>query len=167
MDRHIELTALRADLDQQIAKAEALTKAPHDAETRRLNEQLLTELLARREDAMAKLREELISEHDRLKNSRPNPKLRGRERFNMHTRVRMELLFSPADRAEAERLLRILSTERERFAALRLSGGKLDKLNEAVALAKSDYRDLLLAAGFAAHEEKHQRWWPGQQMWPP
>jgi hypothetical protein len=90
-----------------------------------------------------------------------------REHFDMHTRVRMELLFAVADRPEAERLLRTLDSQRERFAALRVSEGDLEKLQNAVALGKSDFRDLLCAAGFADHHEKHQRWWPGQEMWPP
>jgi hypothetical protein len=39
--------------------------------------------------------------------------------------------------------------ERVRFAALKLSGGRMDKLREAVKLANTDWRDLLVAAGFA------------------
>ena len=89
-----------------------------------------------------------------------------RERFDMHTRVRMELLFTVPDRAEAERLLRTLDSQRERFAALKVSEGNLEKLRDAIAMGKSDFRDLLVAAGFASHHEKHQRWWPGQEMWP-
>jgi hypothetical protein len=155
--------ALLKDLDQQIAEAESLTREPNDTETRRQNTQLLAELLKRQDDAKEKLRELLIAEGKQFENE-PRPKLRGRERFNTHTRVRMELLFTWDKRAEAERLLRVLSSERERFAALRLSGGNLDKLKEAVALGKSDFRDLLLEAGFANDGEQHQRWWPGQPM---
>ena len=39
--------------------------------------------------------------------------------------------------------------ERFRFAALKLSEGRIDLLREAVELAKTDWRDLLVAAGFA------------------
>ena len=40
------------------------------------------------------------------------------------------------------------SIERIRFAALKLSGGDLEKLREAVQLAQTDWRDVLVAAGF-------------------
>lgn len=163
MQRHIEMTQLLSDLNRQIAEAEALTNSPEDDESRRKNEQSLADLRARRDDTKRELEAVLKAQHEQLK-TEPGPKLRGRERFNTHTRVRMELLFKWHEREEAERLLRTLSTERERFAALRLSGGNLDKLKEAIALGKADYRDLLLEAGFASHEEQHQRWWPGQPM---
>ena len=45
--------------------------------------------------------------------------------------------------------------ERVRCAALRLSEGRVDKLNDAIALAQTDWRDLLVAAGFA--EDPHKR----------
>ena len=48
--------------------------------------------------------------------------------------------------------------ERYRFAALKLSNGSLTKLREAIELAKSDWRDLLVAAGFAAAADAHKRW---------
>ncbi len=38
--------------------------------------------------------------------------------------------------------------ERFQFAALKLSEGKLSELDRAIALAKADWRDLLMAAGF-------------------
>ena len=50
--------------------------------------------------------------------------------------------------------------ERFRFAALKLSDGNLDKLREAIELAKSDWRDLLMAAGFANDVTEHNRWLP-------
>jgi hypothetical protein len=48
--------------------------------------------------------------------------------------------------------------ERFRFAALKLSDGNMGKLVEAIKLAKSDWRDLLVAAGFADSVEAHRQW---------
>jgi hypothetical protein len=48
--------------------------------------------------------------------------------------------------------------ERCRFAALKLSGGRLDHLRDAVQLAKIDWRDLLMAAGFGEDVRAHERW---------
>jgi len=50
--------------------------------------------------------------------------------------------------------------ERIRFAVLKLSGGDLNTLQRAVHLAKTDWRDVLVAAGFASDVEAHFRWWP-------
>jgi hypothetical protein len=41
-----------------------------------------------------------------------------------------------------------VSLERIRYAALRVSGGDLERLHQAVKLAQLDWRDLLMAAGF-------------------
>jgi hypothetical protein len=49
--------------------------------------------------------------------------------------------------------------ERFRFAVLKLSEGNLDKLDRAISLAKEDWRDLLIAAGFG-DPEAHQLWLP-------
>ena len=50
--------------------------------------------------------------------------------------------------------------ERFRFAALKLSRGKMDKLLDAVKVANTDWRDLLVAAGFADSAESHKDWKP-------
>jgi hypothetical protein len=50
--------------------------------------------------------------------------------------------------------------ERIRFATLKLSDGNLDMLREAIEMAKSDWRDLLMAAGFAYDVTEHSRWLP-------
>lgn len=50
--------------------------------------------------------------------------------------------------------------ERYRFAALRLSRGDLSKLDIVIELAKRDWRDLLVAAGFGEDTEAHLRWNP-------
>lgn len=76
-----------------------------------------------------------------------------------------------ATRTEAERILREEcgddfpglqdenehQLERYHFAALKLSGGDLIRLREAAKLAKSDWRDLLVAAGFGSVTE-HENW---------
>lgn len=48
--------------------------------------------------------------------------------------------------------------ERIRFAALKLSEGDLDKLREAVRIAQSDWRDVLVAAGFGHSLGAHRTW---------
>ena len=50
--------------------------------------------------------------------------------------------------------------ERIRFAALKLSGGDPQKLKRAIRMAKRDWRDLLMAAGFAHDVTAHERWLP-------
>ncbi|HEV2398590.1 MAG TPA: hypothetical protein VGS27_16720 [Candidatus Sulfotelmatobacter sp.] len=48
--------------------------------------------------------------------------------------------------------------ERFRFAVLKLSQGRMDKLRDAVKLANTDWRDLLVAAGFADSADSHKHW---------
>jgi hypothetical protein len=81
-------------------------------------------------------------------------------------------LFAESERAEAARLLQdecannlpflekadAAGLERFRFAALKVSGGDLRKLEEAVAVAQQDWRDLLVAAGFANRLDAHRQW---------
>jgi hypothetical protein len=50
--------------------------------------------------------------------------------------------------------------DRFRFAALKLSCGNPDRLLDAVGLAKTDWRDLLVAAGFAERIDAHISWLP-------
>ena len=90
------------------------------------------------------------------------------------TKDHVATLFAPADGEAAMNLLlsdcgsRLPfltnsspeSLERVRFAVLRISGGDLDRLRSAVALAKSDWRDVLVAAGFAEDVKAHSRWTP-------
>jgi hypothetical protein len=47
-----------------------------------------------------------------------------------------------------------------RFAALKLSAGGMDRLRKAIELAKTDWRDLLVAAEFANDVNAHKRWSP-------
>lgn len=51
--------------------------------------------------------------------------------------------------------------ERIRFAALKQSNGDFEALKKAVNLARLDWRDLLVAAGFAEDTEAHLGWEPG------
>ena len=55
-----------------------------------------------------------------------------------------------------------LAMDRCRFAVLKLSNGNLDKLRSALLLAKQDWRDLLVAAGFAERLEAHRSWLPAR-----
>ena len=48
--------------------------------------------------------------------------------------------------------------DRFRLAAVKLSEGDLDKLGYAVTVAKVDWRDLLVAAGFGHSVTEHERW---------
>ncbi len=51
--------------------------------------------------------------------------------------------------------------ERIRFAALKLSDGDLGELRRAVEIAQTDWRDVLVAAGFATDVRAHESWFPG------
>ena len=88
---------------------------------------------------------------------------------------RLRRLFPPGDVAAAVRLLAEgcaenlpligrpvtpKSLERLRFAAIRVSGGELVRLREAISVAQNDWRDLLVAAEFAADLTAHERWEP-------
>jgi hypothetical protein len=87
---------------------------------------------------------------------------------------RADILFQPEDRERAKALLYeqcgnnlpdlgkadMIRLERFRFAALKYSDGKLDLLESAVKLAQIDWRDLLVAAGFAHDVEAHRKWEP-------
>lgn len=48
--------------------------------------------------------------------------------------------------------------ERVRLAVLKLSNGNEDKLLEALSLAKRDWRDVLVWAGFGNDLEAHKKW---------
>jgi len=49
--------------------------------------------------------------------------------------------------------------ERIRFSAIKLSEGQIDKLSDAIELAQTDWRDLLMSAGFGYDPEKHNQWY--------
>jgi hypothetical protein len=87
---------------------------------------------------------------------------------------RVDILFRPEDREWAKALLYercgnnlpflekkdMYELERFRFAALKYSDGNLLRLEAAVKLAQRDWRDLLMASGFAHDIEGHRRWEP-------
>ena len=50
--------------------------------------------------------------------------------------------------------------ERIRFAILKLSHGDLNALQRAMDLAKLDWRDALVSAGFGDDIKAHESWWP-------
>lgn len=89
------------------------------------------------------------------------------------TERRVSILFSPETRAEASRLLAEqcgnnlpfcekldqFQMERWRFSALKLSEGNIEKLSKAIELAKLDWRDLLVSAGFG-DVDAHIHWVP-------
>jgi hypothetical protein len=92
--------------------------------------------------------------------------------LSARTREHLRTLFDATEREEAERLLSALddaakqaprtpeSLERLRFAALRVSAGTLVGLREALALARTDWRDLLMSAGFGYDVDAHAAWQP-------
>ena len=71
-----------------------------------------------------------------------------------------EILGPPAnlETADADAL------DRFRFAALRLSNGSLERLHQAVGLAKTDWRDLLIYADFTDSDDAHRRWCIGDPL---
>lgn len=79
-------------------------------------------------------------------------------------------LFPREHVAEAERRLATLNGESEgatpesldrlRLAALRVSGGSIDGLGDALEIAAQDWRDLLVAAGFGGDASAHLHWTP-------
>ena len=94
--------------------------------------------------------------------------------LSAQTKAHVVTLFAGGDVGEAERLLAeecgenlplVGSTkptllERIRFAAIKMSEGDLTKLQTAIRVAQQDWRDLLVAAGFAHRVDAHERWHP-------
>lgn len=97
-----------------------------------------------------------------------------RSPLSPETLRRVDILFREADRERAAQLLvdecgnklpfceelNSQGLERIRFAALKVGGGDLAKLRQAVEMAKIDWRDLLMAAGFGYDARAHERWVP-------
>src|SRR4051812_47442816 len=90
------------------------------------------------------------------------------------TRDRLNIVFASADRDAAENMLveqcgsnlplleklSPVELERIRFAAIKVSGGNLAGLRNAIDLANTDWRDLLMSAGFGHDLAEHERWKP-------
>ena len=81
------------------------------------------------------------------------------------------VLFAPSLQGEAQQLLEAFCiefpgagweqlSERVRLAALKVSNGDIARLCEAIDLAALDWRDLLVAAGFAEDTLAHLEWRP-------
>lgn len=95
-------------------------------------------------------------------------------KLSIRTEQRLAAVFpSPQDRDQARRILEeecaehllrqgsaATGLERIWFAVLKLSGGSLGLLVDAVSLAKLDWRDALFAAGFADDANAHLAWHP-------
>lgn len=83
---------------------------------------------------------------------------------------RIAALFPEEKRAEVADLLvsrcgddpfsgdRMAEIERIRFAVLKISGGSIDRLRAAIELARTDWRDALVGAGFGDDTRAHLRW---------
>jgi hypothetical protein len=94
--------------------------------------------------------------------------------LSRETRRRLNAVFAPADLTDAEILLveecgcnlpfyensTPKSLERVRFAAMKIANGSIDRLCDAIQLARSDWRDLLVLAGFANDLKAHFNWRP-------
>jgi hypothetical protein len=86
----------------------------------------------------------------------------------------LQAIFPAKDLAEAERLISEecgesiplwrdrtpTGLERIRLAVVRLSKGELADLRAAIREANTDWRDVLVAAGFANDIEAHRHWTP-------
>ena len=93
------------------------------------------------------------------------------------TRQRLQCLFAGQESEQAEKLLLegcgdnlpgvaadyTQLAERIRFAVLKLSEGDIDKLQAAIVGATIDWRDTLVAAGFASDGSAHLAWQPGDR----
>ena len=96
--------------------------------------------------------------------------------LSKQARIRLERIFPPESRAEAERQLiercsshlpddsdRVLShVDRMRFAAMKTSGGTFRYLEAAVELGNRDFRDLLVSAGFGFSAPSSLLWMPDE-----
>jgi hypothetical protein len=90
------------------------------------------------------------------------------------TEARLKRYFPPKAREEAARVLAEecgdnlpscgdatpMTSERIRFAVVKLSCGSVTRLRAAVGLAKADWKDLLVVAGFGGSPLEHLRWKP-------
>jgi hypothetical protein len=87
---------------------------------------------------------------------------------------RLRKLFPPQQQEEAARLLADecgnnlpfcedfgpVGLERIRFAVLKLSGGNIEELRTAIKDAQTDWRDVLMWAGFGESVTAHESWSP-------
>ena len=89
------------------------------------------------------------------------------EPLQLRLLILIDIAFAPNDREDARTILACIEHEHEceriRIAAIRASKGSLDLLSQAADLARLDYRDLLMGAGFGHDTEAHLAWKPD---WP-
>ena len=92
--------------------------------------------------------------------------------LNPGTTRRIAALFPESQRTEVARLLLAgygnnlpygeslgaAGLERVWFAVLKISEGSLERLRAALEAAETDWRDVLVAAGFASDVTAHTRW---------
>lgn len=84
---------------------------------------------------------------------------------------RLQLVFAPEERREARRMLVYecgsgierwgddpSAYDRLRFAAMKVSFGRIEGLRRAIALAQTDWRDLFMEAGFGHDAQAHEHW---------
>lgn len=93
-------------------------------------------------------------------------------KLSPYTRALVEKIFSPKQVDEATRQLEEdcgnnlpgcenyneVQMERFHFAAIKLSEGDLRKLHVAIDEARTDWRDLFMAAGFGYDVKAHEHW---------
>ena len=93
-------------------------------------------------------------------------------KLSKKTTDKVNRLFSVHERKEVEDLLKLecgdnipfcensdkYQMERIRFAVLRISEGKMEQLVHAI--EQTDWRDLLMTAGFGEDVEAHNKWEP-------
>ncbi|GAC1370462.1 MAG: hypothetical protein NVS3B3_03150 [Aquirhabdus sp.] len=98
--------------------------------------------------------------------------------LSSETVSRIRALFNPTDHTMLEDYLRtecgdnlplvdecfVELAERIRFAVIKLSEGNLESLIEWVEKSKIDWRDTLVAAGFASSLRSHLSWHPNQRF---
>ena len=93
------------------------------------------------------------------------------EPLSENVESRLKLVFSGKELTQAQGMLeadcarniagwKMAGLDRLRLALVKLSGGSLSRLAEAIELAQTDFRDALVAAGFADDPRAHENWWP-------
>jgi len=85
---------------------------------------------------------------------------------------RVAILFSAKEAAKASKLIEQECSEnldrspelleRIQTAVIKVSNGTMERLEWAIAMAQTDWRDLLVEAGFAHDIELHKAWWPSE-----
>jgi len=96
-------------------------------------------------------------------------------KLSRETQRRVDMMYSPEQREEVTRLLgeqcghNIPGTrpdwdevafEQLRFSVLKVSRGDIEALKKAITLAKIDFRDVIIWAGFASSTGEHKKWLP-------